>query len=77
MLCTLGPGIYVPRYILLCTLGPGTYVPRYILLCTLGPGTYVPRKEVEVVGEEKALIIKPNQALRLRALRYNYFFSQN
>ncbi|XP_023330832.1 major vault protein [Eurytemora carolleeae] len=34
-----------------------------------GPGTYVPRKEVEVVGEEKAIIIKPNQALRLRALR--------
>jgi len=34
-----------------------------------GPGTYIPRKEVEVLGEEKAAIIKPNCALRLRAIR--------
>merc|ERR1711962_1312725 len=34
-----------------------------------GPGTYIPRKEVEVVGEVKAVIIKPNQALRLMAVR--------
>ena len=34
-----------------------------------GPGTYVPRKEVEVVGEVKALVIKPNSALKLRAIR--------
>jgi len=34
-----------------------------------GPGTYVPRKEVEVVGEVKAYLIKPNTALKLRATR--------
>ena len=34
-----------------------------------GPGTYIPRKEVEVVGQVKALIIKPNEALKLRAIR--------
>lgn len=34
-----------------------------------GPGTYIPRKEVEVVGPTKAVIIKPNEALRLRATR--------
>ena len=34
-----------------------------------GPGTYVPRKEVEVVGDVKALVIKPNSALKLRATR--------
>jgi len=34
-----------------------------------GPGTYVPRKEVTVLGDVKAAIIKPNEALRLRALR--------
>ena len=34
-----------------------------------GPGTYIPRKEVDVVGPVKAHIIKPNEALRLRAAR--------
>merc|ERR1712061_495832 len=34
-----------------------------------GPGTYIPRKEVEVVGPVKAHIIRPNEALRLRAVR--------
>jgi major vault protein len=34
-----------------------------------GPGTYIPRKEVEVVCPVKALIIKPNEALKLRAAR--------
>ncbi|KAF0307365.1 Major vault protein [Amphibalanus amphitrite] len=32
-----------------------------------GPGTYVPRPEVEEVADIKAIIIGPNQALRLRA----------
>ncbi|XP_013774778.1 major vault protein-like isoform X1 [Limulus polyphemus] len=32
-----------------------------------GPGTYIPRKEVEVVETVKAFVIKPNQALKLRA----------
>jgi len=32
-----------------------------------GPGTYVPRPEVEVVCDNNATIIQPNQALRLRA----------
>lgn len=32
-----------------------------------GPGTYIPRKEVEVVEMIKAVIIKPNQAIKLRA----------
>ena len=34
-----------------------------------GPGTYIPRKEVEVLGVQKAIVIKPNEALKLRALR--------
>ena len=34
-----------------------------------GPGTFVPRKEVEVVGEVKAIVVKPNTALKLRATR--------
>ncbi|TRY68249.1 hypothetical protein TCAL_04082 [Tigriopus californicus] len=34
-----------------------------------GPGTYIPRKEVEVVSTQKAVIIKPNEALKLRSLR--------
>lgn len=32
-------------------------------------GTYIPRKEVQVVGELRATIILPNQALKLRARR--------
>lgn len=32
-----------------------------------GPGTYIPRKEVTVVETIKATIIKPNQAIKLRA----------
>jgi len=32
-----------------------------------GPGTYIPRVEVQVVEIVRAIIIKPNQALRLRA----------
>eukprot|EP01120_Amphizonella_sp_Union-15-10_P014442 TRINITY_DN699_c0_g1_i7.p1 TRINITY_DN699_c0_g1~~TRINITY_DN699_c0_g1_i7.p1 ORF type:complete len:851 (+),score=273.82 TRINITY_DN699_c0_g1_i7:49-2553(+) len=32
-----------------------------------GPGTYIPRVEVQVVEIVKAIIVKPNQALRLRA----------
>ncbi|XP_023565604.1 major vault protein [Octodon degus] len=32
-----------------------------------GPGTYIPQKEVEVVETIQATVIKPNQALRLRA----------
>jgi len=34
-----------------------------------GPGTYIPRKEVEVVGKQAAIIIKPNTAIKLRAIR--------
>jgi len=34
-----------------------------------GPGTYIPRKEVEVVGDVKALVIKPNTALKMVATR--------
>lgn len=34
-----------------------------------GPGTYIPRKEVEVVDKRKAIIIKPNTAVKLRAIR--------
>ena len=34
-----------------------------------GPGTFVPRKELEVVGEVKAIVVKPNTALKLRATR--------
>ncbi|KAM5227360.1 major vault protein [Ctenodactylus gundi] len=32
-----------------------------------GPGTYIPQKEVEVVEMIQATVIRPNQALRLRA----------
>lgn len=32
-----------------------------------GPGTYIPRKEVEVVETIRAVIIRPNQAIKLRA----------
>ena len=32
-----------------------------------GPGTYQPRKEVSVEEVVKSTIIKPNQAIRLRA----------
>eukprot|EP01120_Amphizonella_sp_Union-15-10_P012269 TRINITY_DN541_c0_g1_i1.p1 TRINITY_DN541_c0_g1~~TRINITY_DN541_c0_g1_i1.p1 ORF type:complete len:280 (+),score=58.91 TRINITY_DN541_c0_g1_i1:60-842(+) len=32
-----------------------------------GPGTYIPRVEVQVVEIVRAIIVKPNQALRLRA----------
>jgi len=34
-----------------------------------GPGTFVPRKEIEVIGEQKAIVVKPNEALKLRATR--------
>ena len=34
-----------------------------------GPGTYVPRKEVDVVGQHTAIVIKPNTAIKLRAIR--------
>jgi len=34
-----------------------------------GPGTYIPRIEVQVVEVVRAVIIKPNQALKLRARR--------
>jgi major vault protein len=34
-----------------------------------GPGTYIPRKEVEVEATERAVVIKPNEALKLRAKR--------
>jgi major vault protein len=34
-----------------------------------GPGTYIPRIEVQVLQIQKAVIIKPNQALRLRAVK--------
>lgn len=32
-----------------------------------GPGTYIPRKEVEVLETVAASIIRPNQAIKLRA----------
>jgi major vault protein len=32
-----------------------------------GPGTYIPRKEVTVDDQIKATVIRPNQAIRLRA----------
>lgn len=35
----------------------------------LGPATYMPQVEVEVVGTIKAVTVKPNQALKLRAKR--------
>ena len=34
-----------------------------------GPGTYIPRKEVSVQETVSSVVIKPNQALRLRARR--------
>lgn len=34
-----------------------------------GPLTYIPRVEVEVVKVVKAIVVKPNTALRLRATR--------
>lgn len=34
-----------------------------------GPGTYIPRKEIEVQGVQKAIVIKPNESLKLKALR--------
>eukprot|EP00095_Tigriopus_kingsejongensis_P002569 snap_masked-scaffold274_size229011-processed-gene-1.5 protein:Tk02569 transcript:snap_masked-scaffold274_size229011-processed-gene-1.5-mRNA-1 annotation:"major vault" len=34
-----------------------------------GPGTFLPRKETEVLVTEKAVVIKPNEALKLRAQR--------
>ena len=43
-----------------------------------GPGTYIPRKEVEVVETVRAVIVKPNQAIKLRARKetqvYRFFF---
>merc|ERR1712013_781298 len=35
----------------------------------MGPGTFVPRKEVSVVGQHKAIVVKPNTAIKLRATR--------
>ena len=32
-----------------------------------GPGTYIPKKEVEVIQTVLAVIVKPNQAIKLRA----------
>ena len=32
-----------------------------------GPGTYIPKKEVEVIETVRASIIRPNQAIKLRA----------
>ncbi len=34
-----------------------------------GPGTYIPRKEVEVLSTEKAVVVGPNEALKLKAKR--------
>ena len=34
-----------------------------------GPGTFIPRKEVKDLGEVKAHIINPNEALKLKAVR--------
>merc|ERR1719192_1073587 len=34
-----------------------------------GPGTYTPRKELDVVSQHQAIIIKPNTAVKLRATR--------
>jgi major vault protein len=34
-----------------------------------GPGTYIPRVEVEEVDTQNAIILKPNEALKLRAVR--------
>jgi len=35
----------------------------------VGPGTYIPRKEEEIVETIRATIIKPNEALRVKALK--------
>ena len=32
-----------------------------------GPGTYIPKKEVEVIQTIMAQIVKPNQAIKLKA----------
>ena len=32
-----------------------------------GPGTYMPKKEVEVIQTVLAVVVKPNQAIKLRA----------
>ena len=32
-----------------------------------GPGTYIPKKEIEVIETVRASIIRPNQAIKLRA----------
>lgn len=32
-----------------------------------GPGTYIPRIEVQVAELVRAVVVKPNQALKLRA----------
>ena len=32
-----------------------------------GPGTYIPRKEVSIEEQVRATVIKPNQAIKLRA----------
>ena len=34
-----------------------------------GPCSYIPRKEVEVLEEVKSTLIKPNEALKIRAKR--------
>jgi len=34
-----------------------------------GPGTFTPRKELDVVSQHQAIIIKPNTAVKLRATR--------
>lgn len=53
--------------------GVGSFLPFCCDLDTLWPllypfpGTYIPQKEVKVVEIIQATVIKPNQALRLRA----------
>lgn len=32
-------------------------------------GTYIPRKEVQIAGAIKAVVVKPNSAVKLRAMR--------
>jgi len=34
-----------------------------------GPDTYIPKREEEVIQEVKAIVIKPNQALLVKAIR--------
>lgn len=43
----------------------------------VGPGTYIPRKEVTVASEMKATVIRPNQALLLRARKNCVDFKGN